>query len=140
MSRKMRTLYLKYKELILYAVFGILTTVVNWAIYFPLYNFTPLRDNITLCNTLAWVAAVLFAFVTNKLFVFESRDRSVAVVIPELIKFIGCRLLSFGIELGLMILTVDVLQYNGNWMKILVSVIVVIINYIGSKLLFRKSS
>ena len=140
MRLKIKELYLKYKELILYVVFGVLTTVVNWAVYFPLYNFTPLRDSVVLCNILSWVAAVLFAFVTNKLYVFESKDRSLPVVLPELAKFVGCRLFSFGVELVLMILTVDILHYNGNLMKILVSVIVIIINYVGSKLLFRKSS
>ena len=134
-----RKIYEKHREIILYLVFGVLTTLVNWIVFFPLYNFTFLSAYGTLCNAIAWVISVAFAFLTNKPIVFESRDWSGKVVIPELTKFVGCRIFSFVVESLFILVTIDILRWNGNLMKILISVIVVLINYIGSKLLFRKS-
>ncbi len=132
---KMHQLYEKYKEIILYIAFGLMTTVVNWGVYFPLYNFA--RMDIWLCNSIAWIISVLFAFITNKIYVFESKDWSAKITLPEFCKFVGCRVGSGVMELLLMVLTVDLMQLDGNWMKIAISVLVVIVNYIGSKLLFR---
>ncbi len=131
-----KKLCIKYREMILYVFFGGLTTLVNWGVFFPLYNFTGL--GLELSNSLAWAASVLFAFLTNKPFVFKSTDWSAKVTVPEFVKFVGCRAGSGLLELLLMVLTVDLLGWNGNLMKIAVSVLVVIINYIGSKLLFKK--
>ena len=139
MLQTIRNLYHKYREIILYLIFGVLTTAVNWLVFFPLYNFTPLCSYGTLCNAIAWLVAVAFAFVTNKPVVFESHNWSINVVLPELLKFVGCRLLSFAIESVFILITIDILDLNGNLMKILISVIVVLINYIGSKLLFKNS-
>lgn len=139
MLQTIRNLYHKYREIILYLIFGVLTTAVNWLVFFPLYNFTPLSAYGTLCNAIAWVVAVAFAFVTNKPVVFESHNWSIKVVLPELLKFVGCRLLSFAIESVFILIAIDILDLNGNLMKILISVIVVLINYIGSKLLFKNS-
>ena len=138
MLQTIRDLYHKYREIILYLIFGVLTTAVNWLVFFPLYNFTPLCAYGTLCNAIAWVVAVAFAFVTNKPVVFESHDWSRSVVIPELLKFVGCRLFSFAVESVFVLVTIDIMHLNGNFMKILISVIVVLINYIGSKILFKK--
>ncbi len=126
----------KYREFILYVLFGSLTTIVNWGIYFPLYNLADM--GVELSTILAWAVSVLFAFLTNKPFVFESRDWSAKVAVPELVKFVGCRFGSGLMELLLMTVTVDMLHWNGNLMKIVISVLVVIINFIGSKLLFKK--
>lgn len=134
---KLEKIYRQHKEIILYLLFGVLTTAVNWGIYFPLYNFA--RLNATLCNVIAWGVSVLFAFLTNKPFVFQSRDWSAKVTVPELLKFVSCRAGSGVLEILLMFLTVDLLYWNGNLMKIAASVFVVVINYIGSKLLFKKS-
>ena len=88
---------------------------------------------------IAWVVAVAFAYVTNKPFVFKSHDWSLKTVAPELAKFVGCRVGSGLLETALLFLTVDLLHWNGNLMKIILSVMVVILNYVGSKLLvFRK--
>lgn len=131
-----RKMFSKYKEIILYLVFGVLTTAVNWLVFYPLYNFADWSA--TLSKALAWVVAVLFAFVTNKPFVFESRDWSINVLLPELIKFVGCRVASGLLEIGFIYLTVEILLLDGNIMNIVVSVFVVLINYIGSKLLFKN--
>ena len=80
-----------------------------------------------------------FAFVTNKPFVFRSYDWSAKVVLPELAKFLGCRIGSGVLETAILFVTVDLLKWDSNLWKIVTSVLVVILNYVGSKLLvFRK--
>jgi putative flippase GtrA len=136
-AEKLKRLLIQHVDLLIYLVFGVLTTVVNYIIYLPCYNLLDLSA--ALSNAVAWVGAVIFAFLTNKPFVFKSNDWSAAVVWPELTKFVGCRIGSGLIETGILFLTVDLLAMEGNVMKLLVSVLVVILNYFGSKLLvFRK--
>ena len=89
-------------------------------------------------NAIAWVAAVAFAYVTNKPFVFKSHDWSARTVIPELTKFVGSRVVSGVLETGIILVTVDLLQWNGNIMKLITSVLVVIFNYVASRLLVFK--
>ena len=126
----------KHREIILYLIFGVLTTLVNWCVYYPLFNVLHLPA--TISNLLAWAAAVVFAFLTNKPFVFESKDWSWKTTFPEFIKFMGCRIGSGVLESVFILITVDLLTFNGNLMKIIISAVVVVVNYIGSKLLFRK--
>ena len=134
---KIKELLVKYRELIVYLVFGVLTTVVNYLVYLPCYNLLHISSSVS--NVIAWVAAVAFAYVTNKPFVFRSHDWSAKTVIPELTKFVGTRIGSGGIETAILLVFVDLLGMNGNLWKLLTSVIVVILNYVGSKLLvFRK--
>ena len=93
----------------------------------------------TVSNMIAWVVAVAFAYLTNKPFVFRSYDWSAEAVVPELTKFVGCRIGSGAAETLILFLTVDLIGWNGNVWKLLTQVMVVILNYIGSKLLvFRK--
>ena len=134
---KIRFLVEKYWDILSYLFFGVLTTVVNYLVYLPCYNL--LGISASLSNVIAWVAAVAFAYLTNKPWVFKSHDWSRQTVIPELTKFVGCRVGSGALETGIIFLFVDVLCWNGNVMKLITSVLVVILNYIGSKLLvFRK--
>ena len=121
----------KYYDVISYLFFGVLTTVVNFLIYFPLYNWFHLSG--VLSNMIAWTVAVLFAFLTNKPFVFKSHDWSRKVVIPELAKFVSCRIGSGLMETMMIWIFVDLLSFNGNLVKIIVSILVVILNYISSK-------
>ena len=132
-----RRMFQKYRDIILYLIFGALTTAVNWAVYYPLYNLAGWSGGAS--KIVAWIAAVIFAYLTNKPFVFGSHDWSLKVVMPELLKFIGCRVGSGVLEIGVIFLTVDLLGWNGNIMNVVVSVFVVIINYIGSKWLFKKN-
>ena len=137
MIAKIRTLIEKYWDIISYLFFGVCTTVVNYLIYLPCYNL--LGMSATVSNVIAWVVAVAFAFLTNKPFVFRSHDWSAQTVIPELTKFIGCRIGSGAMETVILFVAVDQLGWNGNIWKLLTQVLVVILNYIGSKLLvFRK--
>ena len=134
---KVKSLYQKYYDLILYLIFGVLTTGVNYIVYLPCYNILGLSASVS--NAIAWVVSVAFAFVTNKPFVFRSYDWSAKVVLPELAKFLGCRIGSGVLETAILFVTVDLLKWDGNLWKIVTSVLVVILNYVGSKLLvFRK--
>ena len=133
---KIKALVSKYRDIIVYLVFGVLTTAVNYIVYLPCYNVLGLSGSAS--NAIAWVGAVAFAYLTNKPFVFRSHDWSAKTVIPELTKFVGCRVGSGVLETAIIFLTVDLLGWNGNVMKLLTSVLVVVLNYIGSKLLVFK--
>ena len=136
MIDKIRALLVKYQDVISYLIFGVLTTVVNYVVYLPLYNGLGLSG--TVSNAIAWAVSVAFAFLTNKPFVFKSYDWSASVVLPELVKFLGTRIGSGLLETAIIFVTVDLLSWDGNIMKLATSVLVVIINYVGSKLLVFK--
>lgn len=131
--KKLRALFERYYDVISYLFFGGLTTVVNYLVYLPCYNWWGISSSVS--NMIAWVAAVAFAFLTNKPFVFKSHDWSAKVVWPELTKFVGCRIGTGVLETLFLLVTVDILHWNGNWMKLIISVLVVILNYFGSKIL-----
>ena len=126
----------KYWDILSYLFFGGLTTLVNFLIYFPCYHWLGFPAAVS--NVIAWVAAVAFAYLTNKPFVFKSHDWSAKTVIPELTKFVGSRVVSGVLETGIIFVTVDLLQWNGNIMKLITSVLVVIFNYVASRLLVFK--
>ena len=127
----------KHYDILAYLVFGVLTTAVNYIVYLPCYNL--LHISAAASNVIAWLAAVIFAYLTNKPFVFKSYDWSAKTVVPELTKFVGSRIVSGALETLVNFVTVDVLRWNGNVMKLITSVLVVILNYVASKLVvFRK--
>ena len=137
MIQKIKDLFVRYWEVLSYLIFGVLTTAVNYLVYLTVYNLVGLSA--ALSNAIAWVVAVAFAYLTNKPFVFKSHDWSAKTVIPELSKFVGCRVASGAAETLILLLTVDILHWNGNLWKLVTSVLVVVMNYIASKLVvFRK--
>ena len=135
------------RETLLYLVFGVLTTVLNIAVFW-LTNKAFGEELVLLNNAIAFAAAVIFAYVTNKLFVFESKSWSAKTLCREIPAFIGARLFSFGLEELLLWISKDVLnasQYvlfgiDGLMIaKLLIQVIVVILNYLFSKFfIFKK--
>ena len=128
------------RETLMYLLFGVLTTVVNYIIYYPGIHLFPQID-VLIINAIAWVVAVLFAFVTNKLFVFESKSWQSPQVFKELGSFLTARILSFVLEMGFMALAVKVLNMNEDISKLVISVLVVILNYFASKfIIFRKKN
>ena len=137
MLQKLRNLIVKYWDILSYLFFGGLTTVVNYLIYLPCYNLLHLSAAVS--NVIAWVVAVAFAYLTNKPFVFKSHDWSWKTVGPELAKFVSCRIGSGFLETAIIWLTVDVLAWDGNIMKLITSILVVVINYVGSKLLVFRN-
>lgn len=134
---QIRSLIEKYWDVLAYLIFGVLTTAVNYLVYLPVYNILELPAAFS--NAIAWVVAVAFAYLTNKPFVFKSRDWSKETVIPELTKFVSCRVASGAMETLILLLTVDILGWNGNIWKLLTQVMVVILNYVFSKcVVFKK--
>ena len=137
MLNQLKNLVKRYWAPLSYLFFGVLTTLVNYAVYLPCYNLFHLSASAS--NIVAWVFAVVFAYLTNKPFVFRSHDWSAKTVVPEFARFVGCRVASGALATALLILIADVLGTNGNVWKIITSIIVVVVNYLGSKLLvFRK--
>lgn len=131
------------RETISYLVFGVLTTVVAIASYEVIKRLvsrgkkpSPLVINIATVGS--WILAVAFAFVTNKLFVFQSESLEMAVVISEAVKFVGARLLSLGFEIVWMNITVSVLKWNDSFCKVAAQFVIVVLNYIFSKLFIFK--
>lgn len=137
MIQKLRSLIKKYWDILTYLVFGVLTTVVNYAIYLPIFNFCGISAAVS--NMIAWVGAVIFAFLTNKPFVFHSHDWSAKTTLPELIKFVSCRVASGVLETVILFLAVDLMAWNGNIWKLVTQVLVIVINYVGSKLLVFRN-
>ena len=138
MLKKLKSLMETHNDILTYLVFGVLTTVVNYLVYLPCYNLLQLSASVS--NAIAWVAAVAFAYLTNKPFVFKSHDWSAKTVLPELARFLGCRIGSGVAETVILLLTVDILGWDGNIWKLATSVLVVLLNYVGSKLfVFKKS-
>ena len=122
------------KEVISYLIFGVLTTVVNIVVYY-VFN-TWLQVNYLVSNAIAWIASVLFAYITNRKYVFESKNTS---MFNELVKFIGARLSTGIMDMILMWLLVDVLSMNSMFSKIIVNVLVIVLNYVLSKVfVFKK--
>lgn len=135
--KKVNLLLKKYWDIFSYLFFGVLTTVVNYIVYLPVYNLLGLSAAVS--NAIAWVVAVVFAYLTNKPFVFKSHDWSAKTVIPELTKFVSCRVASGLAETLILLVSVDLLGWDGNIWKLVTSVLVVVLNYFASKfLVFKK--
>ena len=133
----LKSLFVKYKEIILYVFFGGLTTLVNWGLYGLLANV--LLVPYLWSTAIAQIAAILFAYVTNRIWVFESKVSGMKGIALEMLRFFGCRGVSFFLDLGCMYVGVDLLHWNDMWMKLLSNVIVVLVNYVFSKVfIFRK--
>ncbi len=124
----------KYRTQIKYLIFGVMTTVVDFVISFFLYKVT----NHHIANITAWCGAVIFAYVVNKLFVFESKRSGIKALAAEFGAFVGSRIFSLLLQEGIFLIAVDILTLNKEITKIAASVIVVITNYFLGKLIFSK--
>jgi len=137
----MKKVLYKYKKLILYILFGGMTTILNWIVY---AIGVKLQLGITISNILAWSIAVFFAFITNKLFVFESKILKLRVIFNEFIKFVGARILTGAIEIGGLPLLYylgmnqQLFGIDGFIAKIMISIIVMVLNYVFSQVLVFK--
>lgn len=146
----------KYREIISYLFWGVMTTIVSWGTYslfailfkglnteFSLFGLK-ISVVVLIANILSWVCAIVFAYVTNKLWVFNSKSWEIKVVLPELSKFISARLVTGVLEIILVPLLVGIglsqtiFGIEGMAAKVFVSVLVVVLNYIFSKLFIFK--
>ena len=121
------------RELILYVVFGAFTFFVNLISYFFFANL--LGINYLVSNAIAWFLSVLFAYVTNRIWVFESKSPN---ILKEMSLFFGGRIFSGVVDMLLMYTFIDLLVFDDTISKIVVQVIVIILNYIFSKLIVFK--
>lgn len=129
--------YRKYRSFILYVFFGGCTTLVNIITYALCAR--GLAFGTVASNIIAWILSVAFAYLTNRKMVFESKARSVQAVVREMISFISCRLLTGGFDLLIMYVFVDIIGINDLIMKVISNIIVIVLNYIASKLFIFKS-
>ena len=127
----------KHKSLISYAFFGVLTTLVNIAIYHLSYTVLGVKNIPS--TVIAWIVSVAFAFITNKLFVFESKSLQPKTVLKEAFDFTLCRIGTGVIEVLMMYVFVDIINLNGTLMKLITNIVVIVLNYIASKLFIFKS-
>ena len=130
-------LYERFRELFWYGVFGVLTTIINMAAFWLFSDM--LSVHYMVANVIAWVIAVAFAYVTNKLWVFESKSWARSVWIPECIGFVSARLATGLLDMGLMYLMISIIGVPKMWAKLVSNVVVIIGNCVLSKLVvFRK--
>lgn len=134
---KNKMLVIKYKNFIMYTIFGILTTAVNLISYILCCNICNIPN--ILSTIIAWILAVGFAFITNKLWVFDSKSFGIVTLKYEVPTFLGARIITGIFDVVIMYFTVDVFNWNPIIWKLLSNVIVIILNYIASKfVIFKK--
>ena len=136
-------LYKKYQEIINYLIVGVLTTIVSIVTYFLFSLILDIENNILfiLANVLSWICAVIFAYITNKKFVFNTTTSSKKEEIKVFSMFVSSRITTLLIELAFMFITVKVILINDKIAKVIAQFIVIILNYVLSKLfVFKKKN
>lgn len=119
------------KEIVGYIVFGILTTLVNYITYFSLTQATEM--NYLIVNMIAWFVSVVFAYITNKYYVFKNKYKSIKYIIKEISLFISARLASGVFETLFLFIFVSIFNFDDGIVKIIASIFVVVLNYFFSK-------
>lgn len=136
---KIKELYKKYKEIINYLIFGVLTTVVSLLVYYiSVYTFLNPENAVQLqiANILSWIAGVAFAYFTNRKFVFESEEKN---KLKEAGKFVSARVVTLIMDMIIMYLGVTILLLNDKIIKLISQVVIIVSNYVFSKLfVFKK--
>ncbi len=134
----MKEIIKRNREIISYLIIGVLTTIVSLVSY-CLLTITILSPNnpieLTIANIISWILSVLFAYITNRKYVFQSKDKN---ILKEASKFTLSRVTTLIIDILLMFIFVSLLHFNDKIIKLLVQVIIIILNYIFSKLLVFK--
>ena len=134
----MKELFNKYRDIIMYLIFGVLTTVISLIVFYVLTK-TILNANdkieLQIANIISWIAGVTFAYITNSKYVFNGKR-----TFNEVIKFVSSRLSTLFLDMFIMYLFVFFLKYNPDIMKLISQVLVIVSNYILSKLFVFKNS
>ena len=142
MINKVKNLYNKYEEIINYIIVGGLTTVVSLLSFYIVRIFILTNDSqidIQIANIISWFLSVLFAFITNKKYVFKSNEKG-KEKLKEMIKFYLSRVTTLFIEMLTMWILTDLINIDDKIAKLIVQVILVILNYVFSKLfVFKKN-
>lgn len=127
----LKKLYNKYKDIIPYLFFGVCTTIINVIVYWLMAH--PLSMGTTISTLVAWLVAVIFAYVTNRKWVFHSKAKSRKEILEEIGSFFACRIGTGIVDWVIMLLFVNLIGFNDVIIKFLANVIVIILNYIASK-------
>ena len=133
----LKKLYRKYKSLILYIFFGICTTFVNIASFWLMahvFNFKAVFSSIV-----AWILSVIFAYITNRSWVFNARATGPKNIFREIYSFSACRFATGVLDCFIMFLCVDIFEFNDIIIKVISNIIVVVLNYVASKILVFKN-
>lgn len=138
---KIKMLYKKYKEVINYLIFGVLTTVISLLVYYlAVFTFLNPEDafQLQIANIISWIAGVIFAYFTNRKYVFESKEKN---QLKEASEFVLARVVTLVIDMVVMWLGVTVLHFNDKIIKLISQVLVIVLNYVFSKLfVFKKKN
>ena len=135
---KIKELFFKYKEIISYLFFGGCTTIVNFVSYYIPARIFGIDEIVS--NVIAWCVSVLFAYITNKIFVFSSKTENIKQTIKEFASFVFARLFTGALcDVGLFALMIHILNINDIVSKITTQVLVVVLNYVLSKLVIFKN-
>ena len=132
----MKRLLIKCKTEILYLIFGFATTLVSLGVFSICYYMLSVSN--VASNIISWGVSVLFAYVVNKVWVFENREYGVEVLFKEFTYFVFCRIFSGALEVFIMYISVDVLNLVAWFFKIIATAIVITCNYLASNIIFRK--
>ena len=128
---KLKEMMEKYKDIVPYAIFGILTTIINIVVY--LFFAHILKKGVMLSTLAAWFLSVLFAYVTNRKWVFHSGVLTFSNIIREVVAFFICRLATGIADILIMFVFVNIFHFNDLFIKIISNIAVIILNYVASK-------
>ena len=135
--KKLADWYREHREGMRYLVFGVLSTIINIIVFAICERIFHLSTIIS--NVIAWIIAVLFAYVTNKLYVFDSKTTKKQELAKEIISFFSARIFTLVVETIFLKIVIDELGLNEILMKIISNVIVIVLNYVFSKIfIFKK--
>lgn len=137
--KKIKELYFKYKEIINYLIVGVLTTIVSLIVYYTCVLTILNPENaieLQIANVLSWIISVAFAYITNRKFVFESKSEK---ILKELTSFVSSRVLTLLLDMLIMFVMVTLMGVNDKISKIFAQVIVIVLNYIFSKIFVFKN-
>lgn len=138
--KKLFSIYKKHEEVINYLIIGVLTTVVSLLTYYlcvSTFLNPKVAIELQIANIISWIISVAFAYVTNRIFVFKSKSKK---ILNEIWKFVSSRLLTLILDMLMMYLLVTCISFNDKISKIIVQVVIIVLNYVFSKLfVFKKN-
>ena len=142
--KRVYSLYNKYKEIINYLIFGVLTTIISLLVYYGL-TFTVMNPDkpvsLQIANFISWVAGVIFAYVTNRSFVFKDKAHGKKAIMKEMTSFFACRIFTMVVDTAIYWIGCTTLKFPALIVKMVSQVVVIVLNYVFSKLIvFKKKS
>lgn len=129
--------YIEHQEGMRYLIFGGLSTVINIIVFVLLEK---IGFSTLISNLLAWIISIIFAYFTNKMCVFNSKTKNKKELLQEITSFVSCRILTLIIDEAYMYITIDIMHFNSLLMKVISNIIVIVLNFIFSKIFIFKNN